>query len=249
MVLEKSVKITAIIAGTIIILALLGYFMFNSVIPASNTVSVNGNSVLKVSPDVVGIYFNIETAGKTATEAKDNNSEISDKLITSLVKLGFERKDIQTQNYNIYPDYQWINGQNVQKGFRAINSIRIELKSDKLSLIGDVIDSGVDAGAAISYINFELSNDKQNEYKSLALKQAGEDALVKATAIAEGLGKHVGKIVSVSTQDFRYSPWNLYTSNSGGAMADVAMAKEAATNIQPGDQEVSGNIVVVYQLR
>jgi predicted transposase YbfD/YdcC len=41
-----------------------------------------------------------------------------------------------------------------------------------------VIDSGVDAGALLQYINFELSNDKQNEYKAQALREAGEDAKV-----------------------------------------------------------------------
>jgi uncharacterized protein YggE len=100
----------------------------------------------------------------------------------------------------------------------------------------------------ISTINFELSNDKQNQYKALALKQAGEEARIKADAIAEGVGKKIGNIVSISANEFNYYPWNVYTSSAMGA-SDVAMAKEATTNIAPSTQEVSGSLSVIYKIR
>ena len=249
---ESGIKISLIIAGTIIILALLGAFMFYSIMPdqlKGNTISVNGNSLIKVSPDVISIYFNVETNGTTAKEAKDANSEIVDKLITSLVSKGFERSEIETISINIYEDQRWENNRYKSYGYKASHQIRIVLNSNRADDIGEVIDAGVDAGALLSYINFELSNDKQNEYKAQALKEAGEDAKTKATAIAEGLGKRLGALVSVSTSDWQYSPWNLYTASSGGMREDVAMAKEAATNVQPGNQDVSGYITVVYRLR
>jgi uncharacterized protein YggE len=123
------------------------------------------------------------------------------------------------------------------------------MDSSETSKIGEVVDSGVDAGALLQWINFELSNDKQNEYKAQALKEAGQDAKTKATAIAEGLGKRLGDIVSISTSDWGYSPWNLYTASYGGMREDVAMAKQATTNIQPGTQEVTGYVSVVYKIR
>jgi uncharacterized protein YggE len=113
-----------------------------------------------------------------------------------------------------------------------------------------VIDAGVDSGALLSYINFELSSAKQSEYKIAALKEAGVDAKAKAGAIAEGLGKNLGSLVSVSSSDFSYNPWNVYSARadlSAGMVAEEA--KLSTTNIVPGSQEVSAVINVVYKLR
>ena len=91
-----------------------------------------------------------------------------------------------------------------------------------------------------------MSTAKQNEYKAQALKEASEDAKIKAEAIASGLGKTVGKLVSVSSNEFNYQPWPLYNSMAGSTAAD---AKVATTNIQPGQQDVSASVTVVYALR
>jgi uncharacterized protein YggE len=250
--METGVKISLVVAGTIVILALLGAFMFYSLIPSGlkgNTITVSGNSNIKVSPDLVSIYFNVETNGSTSKEANDANAKVVDDLLTSLIKLGFERSDLETMSFNIYEDQRWENNKYKSYGYKASHQIRVVMSTSETSKIGDVVDAGVDAGALLQWINFELSNDKQNEYKAQALKEAGQDAKTKATAIAEGLGKKLGDIVSISTSDWGYSPWNLYTSSYGGMREDAVAAKSLTTNIQPGTQEVTGYITVVYKIR
>ncbi len=249
--MENSIKITAMILGTVIVLSLLGVYLYSQMSPSmTNTVNANGQATVKVTPDVATVYFNVEAKAPTATEAKDKNAEIVDQVITALVKKGFERKQIETQNFNVYKDTQWINGQSVDKGYIATHSIRVELPTSDSDKIGSVIDAGVDAGAQISYINFELSQALQNQYKAQALNLATQDARVKAEAIASGLGKKLGRVVSTSTSDFNYQPWRLYDSAGASAngMETASMAKEAATNIQPGQQEVFGSVSVVYKL-
>ncbi len=249
--MNNSVKITLIIAGTIILLALIGYgFVYGMMNANSNTVSVNGQSTIKVSPDLVTIYFNVETNGTSAKEAKDANSIIVDKLTSNIVALGFKETDVQTQSLNIYEDIRWENNRQKSYGFKASHQIKVELSTNSASKISDVIDAGVNAGALLQYINFELTNAKQNEYKAQALKEAGEDAKTKAEAIAVGLGKRVGKLVSVSTSSYEYRPWNIYTASADASMMkeDVAQAKVAAGNIQPGSQEVTGYLSVVYKI-
>ena len=246
---NNSVKITLIIAGTVILLALmLGLFINGLVNFNSNTVSVNGQSTIKVTPDLVTVYFNVQTNGTSAKEAKDASSVIVDKMTAGLIKLGFESKDIQTDSLNIYEDIRLENDRQKSYGFIASHQIKVELSTNSASKISDVIDAGVDSGALLSYINFELSTDRQNEYKTQALTQAGQDAKSKAEAIASGLGKRVGKLVSVSTTNYDYQPWNVYTAKSGGMMADVAEAKVATNNIQPSTQEVSGYVSAVYKI-
>lgn len=243
---DKSVQITLIIVSGVIVLSLLGYIIFSSGSP-SNTVTGNGQATIKAMPDLVRVYFNVETKGDTSKEATEANSEIVDELIIELIKIGFDRDEIQTMNFNVYPNYVWDSGQRKQQGYKATHGIRVQLSSSDSSKIGDVIDIGVDAGAGISYINFELSQEKQNEYKAQALKAAAEDSRIKAESIAEGLEKRLGRLVSTSDNNFYYSPWRLYEAASGTTM-DASEAKAATTNIQPGEQEISASVTAVFKL-
>lgn len=250
--MDRGVQIALIICGTILILGLISTGVFYSLMPdelKGKTITVNGNSIINANPDLVKIYFNMETIADSSSEATSLNAEQVDKMITALVKLGLERKQIQTQDFNVYEWIVWENNKNVPKGYKATHQIVVELKENQFDLSGEIIDAGTNEEAMISYINFELSNDKQNEYKALAYKQASQDARVKAEAIAEGLNMDVNEVVSVSTNEFSYRPWNLYSSKGGIAMSEAADAKVATTNLQPGEQEISGSVSVVYSIK
>jgi uncharacterized protein len=249
--MEKSVKITLIISvAVLLIIGFIGIVIYSIANPAKDVISVGGTSTIKVTPDIVTVHFNIETNGSDAKTAKDANSLILEELVISLVKIGFNREDIKTESLNIYEWTEWNGRISVSKGYKASHQVTVVLDSSGSSLVADVIDSGVDAGALLSYINFELSDAKQSEYKALALKQAGEDARLKAVSIAEGLGLKIGsKPVSVSTSDYRYEPWLAYS--SVGSVAKDSIAEEAVAAIDtivPGEQTVYGNIQVSYKL-
>ena len=171
---------------------------------------------------------------------------IRDSVTTALIKLGLDRKDITTENFNVYPNYVWKNGERKQEGYKASHRIRVQLKDDKMDDVGEVIDAGVDNGAGISYINFELSQDLQNKYKKQALEQATKDARSKAEGIASGLGKKLGRVISITSQEFNYYPWRVY---EAVGEASIKEAKSAVTEIQPGEQEISGRVSIVYALR
>lgn len=247
--MEKSVKITGIIAGAALIVALLAYSLIAGLSP-TNKVNVNGMATVEAQPDLVKVYYSVETTGDTASEAKDANAEIVDDLITALVKEGFEREDIVTQNFNVYEDYEWKDTGRVFKGYKATHSIFVEMSTENTDKIGDAIDAGVDSGATLNYINFELSRELQNEYKAEALRLATQDARIKAEAIADGLNKNLGRVVSTSDSSFDYSPWRVYSYEgslaAGGNIAEDA--KLATTNIQPGDKEITARVSVVYKL-
>jgi len=240
--MEKGIKITLIIAATILIIALIAvYAVFQ--LNSTNTVNVNGQATIKAVPDLITVYFDIQTKGATAKEAEDKNSEISSKLSENLVNIGFNQEDLKTQSFSVTPNYVWINNKQSQEGYIAVHSMKIQLTIDKLSQLGSVIDSGINSGSSISYINFELSPEKQNTYKAEALKLATDDARIKAEAIAEGLGKNLGRIVSVSDSSFNYYPWPVYSAESSKD------ARETTANIQPSEQDISSQVSVIYKLR
>lgn len=240
---SNSVKITAMIIGAIVILVLIGVFVYFR--ENGTTITANGVSQVKATPDLISVYFSVETNGTTSKEAGDTNSKIVDDLTTALIKQGFAMADIQTNSFSINPMYNWDGSQQIQTGYQAVHSIKVELSTAQTNKIGDVVDAGINAGAGVSYINFELSQTKQNELKAQALQQATQDAKIKVDSIASGLGKTVGRVVSVTTSDFNYMPWLAY-SNAG--MASPMEVKAAATSIQPSEQTVNANVQVVFAI-
>ena len=250
---NNAIVVTSIIAGVVLIIGLVAFGTLNSMVPSQgdNTVNVEGIATVNAMPDLISVYFNVETNADTSVEAKDANAEIVEKVILALMMEGFDRKDIVTENFNIYQDYDWSGDERTENGFVASHSIKVEIDVNQSDDVGEIIDAGVDAGAKINYINFELTQESQNKYKAEAMKLAAEDARVKAEAVAEGFGKDVGKLVSVNVNDFGYSPWNLY---SGGGIMEVGidsvgMAKESVTNIQPGERGVMARVSAVYKLK
>ena len=245
---KESLRKTLIVSATFIIIAIIILIAVKNPL-ATNTINVEGSATIDAMPNLVGIYFYVETSGDTTSEASQANSEIVEELKNSLISLGIDEEKIITQNYNVYPDYDWVNNQRVEKGYKATHSIKVEISTQETEKIGQIIDAGTQAGAGINYINFELTSELQNQYKAEAMQLAAEDARMKAEAIAQGLDKKVGRLVSVSTSNFGYSPWNVYSAR-GIALEDEAQeAKVATTSIQPGEQEISGQITAIFKLR
>ena len=244
--MEKSVQITLIIVGAVIFLALAGIIFLKSS-SAENTISVNGQATSKIAPNLITIYFNIETSGKTSKEASDANSVISNALISNIELLGFSKEELKTQNLNIYPEYDYSKSSTTIIGYKASHSLKIELSIEKKEKVGEVIDSATNAGAGISYINFELTPALQQTAKADAIKLASEDARIKAESLAQGFNKHLGRLVAVSLDQFNYNPWPIYASKDMGISGNED-AREVSLSINPSEQEVSAYVTAVYKL-
>lgn len=244
--MDKSVQITLIIVGAVILLVIIGivYSKSNS---TQNTITINGQATTKVSPDLITVYFNIQTKGATLQEASDANTKIANQLTDNIVALGFKESDLQTESFSDNPEYDYSNGMQNLIDYLAINSIKMEIPIAQKSQVGPVVDAGTNAGAGISYIDFELTPALQQAAKRDAIANASIDAEVKAQALASGFNKKLGALVSVSLNEFNYEPWPIYASSASGTAA-APEAKSAAMNINPSIQDVSASVTAVYKL-
>src|SRR3989344_3239615 len=230
-------KNTNTILVVIIILLVAGFLFYNSSNTEDTTINVNGQSTIKAMADEVSVYVGIES--------KNANAKLSDNILVALKAAGIPEEDIETNSYYIYPEYDWSNNKQDLVGYKTSNVLKITTKDfDK---VGAIVDSSVDAWATtIQSINFELSQDKQNEVKTQAISKATEDAKVKAEATAQGLNAKLGKVKTVTIQDYNYYPFPIYASADGGAALDV---KEVArTAIQPSSLDVSSTVNVVFEI-
>ncbi len=242
MAMDKGVQKTLIIVGGVLAAIILVFIFLNSSI-YSRTVSSTGSATIHVLPDFVSVYFSVDTKGASAKEASDKNSEIVDNMTSALLAAGITEDEIKTQNFNVYPTYTYPNSQIT--GYSASHSLKVNIPVSEKSKIGSVIDAGIGAGAGISYINNELSDQNQSRYKVDSLKLATEDATLKARALAEGTGSSLGSLVSVSSGEFNYVPW---LAASGESVKGDNGAR-IATSINPSEQDVSANVVAVFRIR
>ncbi len=243
--MEKAVKITLIISAVILLIVLGGLSFIKDIIAPSDTISATGEAKLKTEPDLTSVYFFVETRAEKAEDTKDKNNEIFAKIKSSLIRDGINEDKVRTEQFNVNEDVEWIDGERVFKGFIAYHYAKVDL--DNIDEASKVIDSVIDNKGRINYINFELSQEKQNEYKAEALKLASQDATKKAEAIASGLNKRLGKLISVSSDEFYYNPWPVYAAR--GDFESAAMIKEAVTDISPSEREVNARVSVTYKIR
>src|SRR6056297_3447250 len=101
---NNAIVMTGIISAAIVLIAV-GFLIFgfsgtNSV-SGKEDLNVQGTATVEAIPDLVSVNFRVETNASTAQEAKNLNSEIIDELITNLVKIGFERDEIITEDFNV----------------------------------------------------------------------------------------------------------------------------------------------------
>jgi len=206
------------------------------------TISVTGNSEMNVQPDRVVVYAQILTRSKdSAEEAKNLNSQITDAVLGALANAGVSKNEIETYGFSLYPEYDWIQDQGqVLKGYVATTTLKVT--SADFSNAGKIVDAVGDNGGLINSINYELSNEKMNEYKASALAEASKDAKNKAESIATGLGKSLGDIVSVSASEYNYIPYPLYRVEAG------TDAKQIATNLPSAKVQVTATVSVVYKV-
>ncbi len=240
---KESNSKTIIITVVIIAVAFLIGLSFFAPQTQGQTVQVTGNSQLTIAPDEIGIYAQIQSTKDTAKEAKDANSIISDKIVQSLKPLNIPEDSINTENYNVYEQFDWFEGTKSEDNkFVASHNIKITLKDQ--DLMGDVIDAVIDNGGLVNRITSELSFEKNNELKSKVLASAASDARGKAEAIASGLNMKVGKLVSVTTNDYGYQPPIAY------ARAEIAIdeAQSIPTDLEVRDIDLNAVVNVVYEL-
>lgn len=240
--INKNVIILVVILITILVIA--GFLMYLN-LGENAKITTNGQSEIKTAPEFVSVYIIIESLNDSAQIAKDENAEISDNVLTELLKSGLERKDIETINYNIYESYTWDGQKQKKEGFKVSNNLKIKVKN--IDLTGKIVDVVIDNKALVQNINFEISLETENRLKQEALAKAAQDAREKAKALAEGSGSKLGKLVELSDNEFYYQPYPIYAYAEGsGAVGDV---KRAVTNIQPRELTVTGNVNAVYEIK
>lgn len=210
------------------------------------TLSTTGTATTTIDPDEMQVSFAIETLNDKADVAKNENSNKLSEVLESLADLGIEDSQIETSYFNLYEEYDWTETGRESKGFKASHTLTVT--SDDLNLAGSIIDAAVDAGATrVQGVQFTLSSQAQEDARSEVIAQAAANARKKAEALADGSGARLGKLVSISDQNYNYYPYRAYDYAVSEAAIDGKAYEE--TSISPKSLDVTANVEAIYAIR
>lgn len=150
--------------------------------PVSREMTVTGNGEIIAKPDYVQIQIEVRTEGKDVSLAQQENALIMNRVIGSLLALNIPREAIQTTAYTISPNYDYIEGKQVFRGYEVQNAITVKITD--IGQAGTVIDTAIQNGANhVSAIQFKIEGS--DAYYQQALNLALVNALAKAKSMAE----------------------------------------------------------------
>lgn len=196
---------------------------------------VDGKGIIQVPPDMAIIVLGALTEDKQLQTAQRQNAEIMTNVINALEAAGIPAKDIQTQSYRAEPQYDYIEGKQVLRGYQVVHMLKISL--DDIERAGEVVDLAVGAGAnTVSSISFTLKDPTR--YYRQALDAAVGDAVGKALDIGENLHINVQPIpVQLIEKEREYAvPF----------MPVAVSTMQTATPIQSGQLEVRAEIEAIF---
>lgn len=144
--------------------------------------TVTGIGSLSVAPDTVQIQLEVRTENKQLSQAQQENAAAMNQVIAALLQLGISREDIQTVSYNIFPQYDFVDGQQLFRGYEVTNAITVKITT--IEQAGNVIDVAVQNGVNnVSNIQFMVEGEQLHYQQALSL--ALKNAVAKAQTIAE----------------------------------------------------------------
>ena len=203
-------------------------------------IRVSGQATASVEADIATLNLAIIQQAKTPAGVREALTTAADKVVSAIQALGIEKKLIRTGTFSIYPIYDERPGkQNIVTGYRGETGITVTLEDT--ALVAGTVDATVNAGAnEIRSLNYGKKDEES--LRVATLREAVANAMRKAAAIAETLGRKLGKAVSVDEEGYslRAPDTRAYM-----AKAMVASSQEA---FSPGSIEVSASVSVVFEM-
>ena len=202
--------------------------------------NVSAQGEAKRVPDIATMSTGVVTRAADANAAMRANAEQMAKVVAAIKAAGIAEKDIQTSGINLNPSYQYRENQPPTiTGYDANNTVSIVVRD--IAKLGKILDTLASVGAnQINGPSFDV--DKKDEALDEARQKAVEKAQARAEMYAKTLGMKVRRIVSISEGGGFSPPVPMRM------MAMKAQDAGAETSVSPGENTLSVNLDVVFEL-
>lgn len=199
---------------------------------SERTIRVEAEGKVSVKPDIAMTTMGVTTESPTVAEAQQKNTEVVNKLIARIKELGIDAADIQTQDYSVYPAYNYpSDGSKPElRGYTISQNVAIKIRD--LAKANQVLALAGEVGATnVSGLQFTI--DDKNAYLAAARTDALKKVNEKAQALSTMLGLNLASIVSYDEYEAsgnQFMGAKMYDMGMGGSEAMPAPQIEAGTN-------------------
>jgi len=250
-----------------IVLLLLAAFLFAETIKSfkeyryvgggiapSNAITVSGEGEEFAVPDSAEFTFSIMEEADTAGAVQQASEEKANEVVMALREKDIEEEDIKTINYSLSPKYEWKTADDCfayncpknreQVGFTINQSIQVKVRNidEVSSLLELVTEKGV---SNVSGVNFTIADE--DEVRSVARKEAIDEARAKAEKLADDLGVSLVRIVGFSEGGNQAIP--MYARTIEASVAFGAADMEESMSVPTGENKVTSNVSITYEIR
>lgn len=205
-------------------------------------VELQVNEIVQSAPDTALIGAGVTTRATTASEAMKLNAAAMERVIARLRSLGLARADIQTSNFSLNPQYQYVRDGEAPRflGYDASNQVSVTLRD--LDRIGAALDALVSAGANnLHGPNFTL--EKSEPAKTVARKNAFARAGAQAQELARMAGYSGVRLLEVSES---FTGWGPVPVSRDAINVTAQEAK--STPVEPGRVGTGVTLTVKYEM-
>ena len=234
--------------GTLLVLALTAcdVNIASEVLSSSavdRTIHVSGSGSVTGEPDIATLDVGVSVEKETVVEAREEAASAMTALINSLQANNVAEKDIKTEDFSIYPQYDYTDDGRVLRGYRVNNTVRVKVR--ELETLSEIIDDAAGAGGdsiVINSIQFMIDDTTplQTKARSLAVK----DAEAKAQTLAKASGVRLGEPLTITESTYFEGP-PIPFATAEAAFDDAA---RSSTPIALGELSVTVTVTVVYEI-
>jgi uncharacterized protein YggE len=204
---------------------------------------VTGQGKTMAVPDLALLSLGIEARADTVSEAQGQAIGAMDKVMEALQDNGVAEKDIQTQQFSIYPITTLTRDENEEEitGYRVTNMVQAKIR--EVDKAGVIIDAVAQAGGDYTRIqDISFTVDDPTPYYEEARTKALQDAENKAEQLADLAGVKLGKPTYIS-EGAIYVPQITRDVYEAGAPVPAPV-----TPVSPGELEITISVQVAYAI-
>ncbi len=206
----------------------------------TDSISVSGYGDAVGKPDIVLIQLGVNVVAAQIGDAIDESNQTMDKITEALLGAGIAEEDLQTTNFNVWPEdrYDPMTGQPTgERVFHVDSTLQVKVRD--IDKAPSMIEIALEEGANNIYgLTYDI--DDKSALEAEARTMALQDAQVRADQLAAEIGVSLGEPILVSE------------GYSGGVVYPVSYERAVGLGggppISPGQLTVSVQVNVTYAI-
>jgi len=215
----------------------------NTKLDRNDTITIQGEAEVYAVPNIATINIAVVTEDSSVEKAMSSNTEKMNNVISALkTDFSIDEKDIQTENFNINPRYEWTESERILVGYEINQVVNVKIRN--LDVIGDVIQKSTELGANdINSLSFTFDNDEA--LKEEAREKAIQNAKDKAEALGKDLGIKIVKIVDFYESSLIPATRGVYYNEA----MKISLDSATSADIEVGQNKITSIVSITYLIK